>query len=177
MKTTSDTTGLLFSDGSNMPGGRARPSRKDRRAVSDLVVMMNLSPEAEGQIKRRRQKSSSDVITRFQEHAFRDADLRFAEKIQTEGTYRERQESGMKEAMLVAEVEKEDGVDVPDDFEFNHVGLTSAEAEERLNKYGKNELPEHVEPKWLIFVKLLWGPMPILLWAVSDEHSKRWESR
>lgn len=152
------------SDGS---GGAGGAHKKDRKAVSDLVVMMNLPPEAEEQVKRRRQRSSSDVVARFQENAMRDADLKFAERIQTDGTYRERQESGMKESMFVAQVDaEEEGVKVPDDFEFNHVGLTTAEAEARLAKYGRNELPEKVDPKWLIFLRLLWGPMPILIWIV-----------
>jgi Cation transporter/ATPase, N-terminus len=151
------------SDGVEGPDGR----RKDKKAISDLVVMANMSEEAGDQIKRRRQRSSSDVVARFQDAAMRDADLKFAEKIGTDGTYRERQESGMKESMFVAQVDaEEDGVKVPDDFVFNHVGLTTAEAEAALEKYGKNELPEKVDPKWLIFVRLLWGPMPILIWVV-----------
>jgi H+-transporting ATPase len=73
----------------------------------------------------------------------------------------------MKESMFVAQIEKEgDGMVLSDDFEFNHVGLTTEEAEERIKKYGKNELPEKVDPKWLIFVRLLWGPMPCLIWIV-----------
>lgn len=43
-------------------------------------------------------------------------------------------------------------------------GLTSAEAEERLLKYGRNELPEKHTPGWVIFLKCLWGPMPIAIW-------------
>lgn len=46
---------------------------------------------------------------------------------------------------------------------FSH-GLTSKEAEERLKKYGRNELPEKVVPLWYIFVSLLWQPMPIMIW-------------
>nr|CCC94291.1 putative P-type H+-ATPase [Trypanosoma congolense IL3000] len=45
-------------------------------------------------------------------------------------------------------------------------GLTSAEAEELLLKYGRNELPEKKTPSWLIFLRNLWGPMPIVLWVV-----------
>nr|AAP30857.1 P-type H+-ATPase [Trypanosoma brucei] len=45
-------------------------------------------------------------------------------------------------------------------------GLTSAEAEELLLKYGRNELPEKKTPSWLIFLRNLWGPMPIVLWIV-----------
>ncbi|PWU87242.1 putative P-type H+-ATPase [Trypanosoma cruzi] len=44
-------------------------------------------------------------------------------------------------------------------------GLTTAEAEELLAKYGRNELPEKKTPSWLIFVRNLWGPMPFALWV------------
>ncbi|RNF05327.1 P-type H+-ATPase, partial [Trypanosoma rangeli] len=44
-------------------------------------------------------------------------------------------------------------------------GLTSAEAEELLAKFGRNELPEKTTPGWLIFVRNLWGPMPFALWV------------
>jgi H+-transporting ATPase len=43
-------------------------------------------------------------------------------------------------------------------------GLSQAEAEKRLEKYGRNELPEKVIPKWYIFCSQLWQPMPIMIW-------------
>eukprot|EP01041_Mallomonas_annulata_P003588 gene3588-7132_t len=43
-------------------------------------------------------------------------------------------------------------------------GLTTAEATERLEKYGRNSLPEKVIPKWYIFVSQLWQPMPLMIW-------------
>lgn len=43
-------------------------------------------------------------------------------------------------------------------------GLTTAQAEELLARYGRNELPEKVTPKWLQFLSLLWQPMPIMIW-------------
>lgn len=46
-------------------------------------------------------------------------------------------------------------------------GLTSAEAETLLAKYGKNELPEKITPKWVIFLQLLWAPMPIMIWVAA----------
>lgn len=46
-------------------------------------------------------------------------------------------------------------------------GLTSAQAEELLAKYGRNELPEKVTPKWLIFCSLLWQPMPVMIWIAA----------
>ncbi len=52
----------------------------------------------------------------------------------------------------------------PDDFVFNFKGLTSAEAKERLDKFGRNELPEKTVPKWYIFVSQFWQPMPIMIW-------------
>jgi H+-transporting ATPase len=46
----------------------------------------------------------------------------------------------------------------------NHDGLTSEEAAIRLEKYGRNMLPEKKTPGWVIFLKCLWGPMPVALW-------------
>ncbi|KAJ1440789.1 E1-E2 ATPase-domain-containing protein, partial [Ochromonadaceae sp. CCMP2298] len=46
-------------------------------------------------------------------------------------------------------------------------GLSSAQAALLLEKYGRNELPEHVTPKWYIFVSQLWQPMPIMIWLAS----------
>ena len=43
-------------------------------------------------------------------------------------------------------------------------GLTSAQAEALLEEYGRNELPEKVTPGWVIFLRCLWGPMPIAIW-------------
>ena len=43
-------------------------------------------------------------------------------------------------------------------------GLTSAEADELLRRYGRNELEEKKTPKWLIFARLLIQPMPIMIW-------------
>jgi H+-transporting ATPase len=49
-------------------------------------------------------------------------------------------------------------------FPDNHSGLTSAEAAARLVQYGRNELPEKSTPGWIIFLRCLWGPMPVALW-------------
>jgi H+-transporting ATPase len=46
-------------------------------------------------------------------------------------------------------------------------GLTTEQAEVLLAKYGKNELPEKVTPKWLIFLQLLYQPMPIMIWVAA----------
>lgn len=46
-------------------------------------------------------------------------------------------------------------------------GLTSKEAAIRLEKYGLNQLPEKVIPKWYIFVSQLWQPMPVMIWIAA----------
>ena len=46
-------------------------------------------------------------------------------------------------------------------------GLTEVQAQQLLRKWGKNELAEEVTPKWLVFMRLLWGPMPVMLWIAS----------
>ena len=46
-------------------------------------------------------------------------------------------------------------------------GLTETQARELLKKWGKNELVEKVVPKWLVFLRLLSGPMPIMLWIAA----------
>eukprot|EP00758_Cryptobia_borreli_P016204 Tbor_TRINITY_DN6086_c1_g1::TRINITY_DN6086_c1_g1_i4::g.10259::m.10259/K01535/PMA1, PMA2; H+-transporting ATPase len=43
-------------------------------------------------------------------------------------------------------------------------GLTTEKANELLLKYGRNELPEKSTPGWVIFLRCLWGPMPIAIW-------------
>ncbi|KIZ00440.1 H+-transporting ATPase [Monoraphidium neglectum] len=44
------------------------------------------------------------------------------------------------------------------------VGFTTAEAEALLLEWGRNELEEKTTPKWLIFLKMLIQPMPIMIW-------------
>jgi H+-transporting ATPase len=72
------------------------------------------------------------------------------------GTFSQKSRDGRIESELLKEEEQHV-------FEYSH-GLTEAEAEERLKKYGPNCLPEKVIPKWYIFVSLLWQPMPIMIW-------------
>jgi magnesium-transporting ATPase (P-type) len=61
-------------------------------------------------------------------------------------------------------------------FVFSHTGLTTHEAEQRLVKYGRNELPEKKVPKWYIFVSQLWEPMPIMIWiaAIIEAGIQNW---
>lgn len=46
-------------------------------------------------------------------------------------------------------------------------GLSTAQATELLEKYGRNELPEKIIPKWYIFLSLLWQPMPVMIWIAA----------
>jgi hypothetical protein len=48
---------------------------------------------------------------------------------------------------------------------FIFIWLAFVEADELLAKWGKNELEQKSTPKWLIFVRQLWFPMPIMIWA------------
>lgn len=51
-------------------------------------------------------------------------------------------------------------------------GLTTAQADELMAKYGRNELPEKTVPKWYIFLSLFWQPMPIMIWiAIVIEYA------
>ena len=43
-------------------------------------------------------------------------------------------------------------------------GLTTAEANIRIERFGFNELVERVDPEWKKFVGKFWGPMPIMIW-------------
>jgi H+-transporting ATPase len=52
-------------------------------------------------------------------------------------------------------------------FKYNHIGLTSQEADRLLGIHGRNELPEKVVPKWYIFVSQLWQPMPVMIWIAA----------
>lgn len=51
-------------------------------------------------------------------------------------------------------------------FPLSH-GLTNAEAEELIKKYGKNELPDQKKSKLLLFCENLWQPMPIIIWIAA----------
>ena len=150
-------------------GGLMTPSSSDsrrRKIQSDMVVMMALPKEHSLAVNtgRRRQVSSSDVITKFgYAPNLGYDDLAFAETIQDYGNRRERQESGLSDADFQAKVD-EATLETKQDFVLNHDGLSSAEAAMRLQKYGRNELPDHVDPKWLVFLRQFWAPMPIMIW-------------
>jgi magnesium-transporting ATPase (P-type) len=80
----------------------------------------------------------------------------------------EKPQGGASQPVHEEEHEKKKGEndDILRDFPIS-VGLTSVEAEELLRKFGRNELPEKVTPKWLIFVRLLYQPMPIMIWIAA----------
>ena len=46
-------------------------------------------------------------------------------------------------------------------------GLTSAEAAERLERYGPNVLEEPQRNELLVFLGFFWGPMPFMIWIAT----------
>jgi H+-transporting ATPase len=154
-KMVSDLTGMTPEN------VRTRVARGDRRTVSDLVLMLNLPEETvQSAGTRTRQGGSADVIKKFgYAPNLGNDDLKMAEEVLAYGTESQRKTQGIsEEEHTKVFVEEEDG------FMFSHEGLSSEKATERLEKYGRNELPEHVDPKWLIFLRQFWAPMPIMIW-------------
>ncbi|NPA52574.1 MAG: plasma-membrane proton-efflux P-type ATPase [Aquificae bacterium] len=56
-------------------------------------------------------------------------------------------------------------------------GLTSKEVEERLKKYGLNEIPEKEEPIWHRIFRRFWGPIPFMIEiaAILSASVQKWE--
>ena len=161
---------MMMSD----PKTRQRVARGDRRAISDLVMMMNLPEEkgfgtsggtatVRGAKRHQRHKTNSMFVQKhgYAPNLFFD-DLNLAQEVRAFGTSSVRTKQGTTQAEISASFEE--GGTAEDGFEFNSVGHTSAEAAALLEKYGKNELPEHSIPKWLIFLRLFIAPMPIMIW-------------
>jgi len=169
VKALSDVTGMDIPElaASNRHAGRSAMARRhDRRTVSDITLMLNIPPDVLARnATGRRKKQTSDVLVKFgQAGPLSQDDLRFAENLAAFGSTRERMEQGITEDASVSLVE---GGEEDEDLvfvDFNHDGLSSEEAEERLARYGKNELTEKVDPKWLIFLRQFWAPMPIMIW-------------
>eukprot|EP00300_Choanocystis_sp_HF-7_P015147 c18950_g1_i3.p1 GENE.c18950_g1_i3~~c18950_g1_i3.p1 ORF type:complete len:930 (+),score=233.88 c18950_g1_i3:778-3567(+) len=46
-------------------------------------------------------------------------------------------------------------------------GLPTREAEELLRQWGRNELVDKSEPKWLMFLKQFYQPMPCMIWLAA----------
>ena len=94
----------MFSDVTGMTA----PRRNGRRTVSDLsdmVLNKNLPPPH----TRRRQKSSSDVISKFnQASQLGFDDLRMAEGVLELGGRRERMESGLSDIEFIEKIEEKD---------------------------------------------------------------------
>jgi H+-transporting ATPase len=156
-KVTSDITSLA------MVGAEYGLQRRPRRyrSVSDAALMILQHPpgqlRASDYLPRRREISSVDQLVKYGYLPGLD-DLSFAEQVQEYGTRRERIASGISDIMLEQNLKKEEV------FELNEKGLTSEEAAKRLKKYGPNELPEKIDPKWLVFLRQFWAPMPIMIW-------------
>jgi magnesium-transporting ATPase (P-type) len=58
-------------------------------------------------------------------------------------------------------------LELEDDFNYTHHGMSSTTAEILLRKYGRNELAEVKVPLWYVFISQLWQPMPLMIWAAA----------
>jgi len=195
-KQISDVTGFASFTGAefNMTGNRAKPRRY--RAKSDAALMIAL-PEKTVEGRRNYHASidsryvefvyvcivlhfilctkrppscfsfASDAIVK---NAYMPTlhydDLQLAEVVQELGTRRKRISSGISD--MIVQEKLETIAETMAEFELNEEGLTSEEAASRLKIHGPNELPEKIDPKWLVFLRQFWAPMPIMIWLVSS---------
>jgi H+-transporting ATPase len=67
-----------------------------------------------------------------------------------------------KEVVIHEEIDIE-APPVEEEFKYSE-GLTTDEANDLLDIFGKNELPEKKVSKLFIFCEQLWQPMPVMIW-------------
>lgn len=117
--------------------------------MADSVLDKHL-PDHTGQ---HRQVASTDVITKFNEDAvLHYDDLKLADHVATYGPG--------SEAQFHQKLEKERKTD----FCSNSNGLSTADAQMKLQQYGRNEISDKMDPHWLIFIRQFWAPMPLMIW-------------
>ena len=143
---------------------RRSSSVEKRHAFSGDID--DVAEEIAGEIEREGRRSSQDPVKRLSVEISRmslDARRRRA------STEMRRSKSSRPSGEVVPEDQEDKSDDEPkgaaDFVEAPHDGLTTAKAEELLKKWGKNELTEKVTPAWLVFIRLLIGPMPVMLWC------------
>lgn len=112
----------------------------------------------------RRHSSTIDVIRKTSDSRLLGLmDMKLAERVEAQ-----RKNSDAKISInsgIPDEAELDD--DQGDEDFVESKGLTSAQAEELLKQWGRNELPEKTIPKWYIFVSQLWAPMPCMIWIAA----------
>eukprot|EP00960_Hanusia_phi_P027584 746901-Hanusia_phi.AAC.9 len=138
---------LEFSRRSIEPGRRSRGSRPSGEKNKD-VELGGADHEHETEVAQHAKRVSMDI-------------QRISMEVQ-----RKRSKDAARAAAKADEKEEEEGEKI-DFTPAPKDGLTTAEAEELLKKWGKNELVEKSIPKWLILLRLLTGPMPIMLWIAA----------
>ena len=137
-------------------------------ASSDLRLFTNVREEANHH--HHNNSNNSNVLKKVSQLGMTlgDDDLRYAEEIAAHGTRRERRTASSKEGgrgsgglppLSSMNEESRRGGGGSDGFVFNDIGLTTDEAQRRLDVYGFNVLPEKVDPKWLLLVRILTQPM------------------
>lgn len=165
-KQVSDMTGFATFTGAgfDMTGSMAKPHRW--RSKSDAALMIALPSEA---VERRHMydarsiKSRDILVKNAYVPALQYDDLQLAEVVHELGSRRKRVSSGISDVMVHEKLETI--IESVAEFELNDEGLTSEEASIRLKLHGLNELPEKVDPKWLVFLRQFWAPMPLMIWA------------
>jgi H+-transporting ATPase len=133
-----------------------RSNSKSRAVDGDAVITIVRKP------------SSADTVRKSSESRLLDQqDLKLVERIIAHKKASEGKIEGVGEAPLIIEDEGDNDNDgLAEDFVYSH-GISSAEAAELLEKWGKNSLPEKIVPKWYIFVSQLWQPMPLMIWIAA----------
>lgn len=158
-------------EGNKEGGMKHVPSTADFDEEEARDVMENDNsplPEGpnDGKGPRRRQRSSSDVVTKFgYAPSLGYADMKLAETVHKQGSRRKRISSGVSDMMVKEDIEKEQ--EELGQFPLNFKGLDSDRAAELLEQYGRNELTETKDPLWLIYLRLLIQPMPIMIWIAT----------
>ena len=158
-KAVSDVTGMHTSVAQALMASSSSSPRYPN--LTALAIEHTTSPSPR---RRMRMPTSTDLITKFgYAPTLGYDDLKFSQEIQKHGgNRRERIDSGLSDMVVKENLDKESKR--LQEFHLNEKGLSSEQAKELLAKYGPNELPEKIDPKWLVFCRLLWQPMPVMIW-------------
>jgi len=115
---------------------------------------------------------SFEFIFVLREFYFSQHDLNLADKIIAK---RKNTEAKAKGQAVIEDEADLDRDELTEGFVYSH-GLTSPQAAQLLQTYGKNCLPEKITPKWYIFVSQLWQPMPVMIWiaAIIEAGIENW---
>ncbi|KNC84720.1 hypothetical protein SARC_03061 [Sphaeroforma arctica JP610] len=121
-----------------------------------------------------RRNSTASIATAFQETSARVADRRRRGAAASKEEHKPKNKAEVKEEELVnREVQMDDHIISAEELEGRletdfKKGITVAEAERRIEKYGFNALtPPEQTPKWILFMRELTTPFALVLWAAA----------